>query len=733
MAISEPDAGKVIATPAIGAGSDGAAFDAGTGYAFSSNGDGTMTVVAQTGGKWDVLENIATERGARTIAVDEKTHKVYSPTAKTAPSQGGGRATFYFASEARVDFRELVRDLAAKHRTRIEMRQVGVRDEAKMVGGIGSCGRELCCSTFLPRFAPVSIKMAKHQNLVLNPTKVSGQCGRLKCCLVYEEANYVEAAKALLPWSATTQYLGNSPTPNNVNRAPLRFARRRQDVSRVGRPASGHHRRHLLADAAAQAEAAEAAALARVEWRSADWSSPSRATTTRWSPPSGCATAQLAAQQSARFQIAQQQERLGQVARSDVVKAEISDRQMQQGYRDATLAMGNARLTLAVLLSATLDENFTVVDDLHAAPPLPPFNEVRSMAGRDNPDLRAADESLKAAAADVTIARNAFYPTLAVEAVYGIEANEFALHSRVAAQPELGVLPNLGYFLTVNLSVPIWDWGGMRSKLHQSEARRHLAEVTLSQTQRQLLGNLYTMYNEALAARAGVENLQRVAELAAESLRLTGLRYQAGESTALEVVDAGQSRNAADDAETKLRVALAGSRPSRVASDRETPHPDRRRDPRGGAALRLPRQKEEETAPVVAVDVASALAGIQRTIRADGLLYPRQRTAIVPKISAPVKLCAARRASSGNSSSTRATWARPRRAASAELAKRPTRRPRGRPSRRSSVAELDARAARTRSTRNRPSSPTANSCTRRRDRAEGRRRGAGESGKARAT
>jgi DNA-binding beta-propeller fold protein YncE len=94
MAVSDPDAGKVIASPAIGAGSDGAAFDAGTGYAFSSNGDGTLTIVAQTGGKWDVLENIATERGARTIAVDEKTHKVYLPTAKTAPSTTGGRASF---------------------------------------------------------------------------------------------------------------------------------------------------------------------------------------------------------------------------------------------------------------------------------------------------------------------------------------------------------------------------------------------------------------------------------------------------------------------------------------------------------------------------------------------------------------------------------------------------------------------------------------------------------------
>jgi cell fate regulator YaaT (PSP1 superfamily) len=110
---------------------------------------------------------------------------------------GGSRATFYFAAEQRIDFRELVRDLASRVRARVEMRQVGVRDEAKMVGGIGSCGRELCCSTFLPKFAPVSIKMAKNQNLALNPTKVSGQCGRLKCCLVYEEANYVEAAKRL--------------------------------------------------------------------------------------------------------------------------------------------------------------------------------------------------------------------------------------------------------------------------------------------------------------------------------------------------------------------------------------------------------------------------------------------------------------------------------------------------------------------------------------------------------
>ena len=94
MAVSDPDSGRVVATPPIGAGSDGCAFDPGTGYAFSSNGDGTLTVVQQAAGKYDVLENIATERGARTIAVDEKTHRIFTPTAKTAPSTGGGRATF---------------------------------------------------------------------------------------------------------------------------------------------------------------------------------------------------------------------------------------------------------------------------------------------------------------------------------------------------------------------------------------------------------------------------------------------------------------------------------------------------------------------------------------------------------------------------------------------------------------------------------------------------------------
>jgi cell fate regulator YaaT (PSP1 superfamily) len=101
----------------------------------------------------------------------------------------GSRLVFYFTADGRVDFRELVRDLAAEFRTRIEMRQIGVRDEARLLGGYGSCGRPLCCTTWLQSFEPVSIKMAKQQGLSLNPSKLSGLCGRLKCCLRYELPN----------------------------------------------------------------------------------------------------------------------------------------------------------------------------------------------------------------------------------------------------------------------------------------------------------------------------------------------------------------------------------------------------------------------------------------------------------------------------------------------------------------------------------------------------------------
>ena len=110
----------------------------------------------------------------------------------------GSKVLFYFTADGRVDFRELVRDLASVFRTRIELRQIGVRDEAKISGGLGMCGRELCCHSYLSDFIPVSIKMAKEQSLSLNPTKISGVCGRLMCCLKYEQEAY-EYLNAKMP------------------------------------------------------------------------------------------------------------------------------------------------------------------------------------------------------------------------------------------------------------------------------------------------------------------------------------------------------------------------------------------------------------------------------------------------------------------------------------------------------------------------------------------------------
>lgn len=116
----------------------------------------------------------------------------------------GRHATFYFTAEGRVDFRQLVRDLASRFSVRVKMVQVGARDEAALLGGIGACGRTLCCSTWLTSFQPISISMAKRQNLSLNPSKISGQCGRLLCCLAYEDHNYERKKKSAAAAPAVT-------------------------------------------------------------------------------------------------------------------------------------------------------------------------------------------------------------------------------------------------------------------------------------------------------------------------------------------------------------------------------------------------------------------------------------------------------------------------------------------------------------------------------------------------
>ena len=133
------------------------------------------------------------EKEAFKVCVEKiKKHNLSMKLIDTEYTFDNNKVLFYFTADGRIDFRELVKDLASVFKTRIELRQIGVRDETKIVGGIGICGRPLCCASYLSEFIPVSIKMAKEQNLSLNPTKISGVCGRLMCCLKYEEDTYEE-------------------------------------------------------------------------------------------------------------------------------------------------------------------------------------------------------------------------------------------------------------------------------------------------------------------------------------------------------------------------------------------------------------------------------------------------------------------------------------------------------------------------------------------------------------
>lgn len=138
-------------------------------------------------------KNRAKEKEAFQICLEKiAKHKLEMKLIKVEYTFDNNKVLFYFTADGRIDFRELVKDLASVFKTRIELRQIGVRDEAKIMGGIGVCGRPLCCATYMPEFVPVSIKMAKEQNLSLNPTKISGVCGRLMCCLKNEEETYEE-------------------------------------------------------------------------------------------------------------------------------------------------------------------------------------------------------------------------------------------------------------------------------------------------------------------------------------------------------------------------------------------------------------------------------------------------------------------------------------------------------------------------------------------------------------
>lgn len=271
-------------------------------------------------------------------------------------------------------------------------------------------------------------------------------------------------------------------------------------------------------------------------------------------------TEQLAAEEAKRFlDVSQKLEKGGEVAHSDVIKARIQFEQQQRDLQEARLEMEKSRLELAVLLFPDFNENFTVVDDLQMPQALPEFAEAQAMAARKNPDVRAAVASVQAAHHEVTSAWGNLVPSATIDYFYGIDASHYASHQ---VDPATGLLiNNLGSSVVASLQVPLWHWGANLSKVKQADLRRDQARVELSFAQRQLLSNLHSFYDEAETSRSQLESLQLSAELATEGLRLTTLRYQAGESTVLEVVDAQntltQARNAYADGQARYRTALA--------------------------------------------------------------------------------------------------------------------------------------------------------------------------------
>jgi len=254
------------------------------------------------------------------------------------------------------------------------------------------------------------------------------------------------------------------------------------------------------------------------------------------------------------LEIARRLEAGGEVAHSDVIKAQIQVAQRIRDAQEAELAALKSRLTLSVLVFPDFRDQFSVVDDLQTIAPLPTITDLNAAATGYSPDVRAAEASVQQETAGLGVARGAVLPVLSFDYFYGIDANQFAI-----TNPDGNRL--LGSVAQVQLAVPLWNWGAGQSKLRQANLRVQAAKADLTLAQRQLQANINTFHREAEIARDQVASLQQSLDLSTESLRLTLLRYQAGEVGVLEVVDAQttliSARNAYDDGLVRYRVALA--------------------------------------------------------------------------------------------------------------------------------------------------------------------------------
>ncbi len=266
--------------------------------------------------------------------------------------------------------------------------------------------------------------------------------------------------------------------------------------------------------------------------------------------------AQASLDDALRFlDISQKQEAGGEVAHADVVKAQLQVEQRKRDLMDAQVNAEKARMALGVMLFANIDQTYSVADQMSAEATLPSIEEIRAAAIARNPDIRAAQASVEETGFAVKVARGAYYPSLVFDYFYGIDANVLAARGPDGRQ-------NLGYAAQGTVTVPVWNWGATRSKVRQAQLQQQQARTELMLARRWLQAGISSSYLEAQAARGQLDSLRSSQQLSAESLRLTILRYQAGEATALEVSDAqstlAQARNAYDDGLARYTVALAG-------------------------------------------------------------------------------------------------------------------------------------------------------------------------------
>jgi len=266
------------------------------------------------------------------------------------------------------------------------------------------------------------------------------------------------------------------------------------------------------------------------------------------------ATSQSAQDEAQRFlKVSEELETGGEVAHSDVVKAQIEVNDKQRAFQEAELAVENARLDLALLLFRDFNQNFSIADDLSTPAPLPTIDEVGAHARKSNTDLAAALAAKQSADYEVRRARSDYLPALGFDYWYGLDS------TRVAWR--IDGIRNVGSSAAATLSIPMWNWGATHAHVRQAELARQQAQLELTTAQKTLLVQLQSLYSEARVSLAELDSLRQSAALAADGLRLTEARYRGGEATVLEVVDAQNtlalSRNAYDDGEARYRLALA--------------------------------------------------------------------------------------------------------------------------------------------------------------------------------